>query len=375
MEIAEVKEKKIRVGITHGDINGIGYEIIIKSLNDPRMLENLIPVVFGSSKVASYHRKTLHLNEFNFNLVKKSDMAHAKRANIVNIIDEEVKVDLGISTPTAGQLAMLSLEMATEELKRNHLDVLVTAPINKKNIQQAGFQFPGHTEYLAEKFNTSDYLMLMICRNLRIGVITGHVPLGRVPGTITQELILKKIAILDQSLKRDFAISKPRIAILALNPHSGDDGVIGNEDQQVVIPAIQKAFDKGTLVYGPFPADGFFGSSGYNNFDGILAMYHDQGMIPFKLLSFEEGVNYTAGLPYIRTSPAHGTAYEIAGKNIASPDSFRQAIYLACDIFNNRLQYIELAANALGANHTKPNDFIQTQREGGIQPDADNQSR
>ena len=338
---------RVKVGITHGDLNGIGYETIIKILNDQRMLEAITPVVYGVSKIASYHRKVLDMNDFNFNLVKNADAANHKRPNIVNIYDQEVKVELGKSTSIAGELAYLALEKATADLAGGSIDVLVTAPINKKNIQSDSFHFPGHTEYLAEKFNSQDVLMLMVSNGLRIGVVTGHIPLSEVPSAVTEELILRKLRIMNESLKRDFAISRPRIALLGLNPHAGDRGLLGKEEENIITPTIAKAFDEGILAYGPYAADGFFGSSGFRAFDGILAMYHDQGLIPFKAMSFESGVNFTAGLPVIRTSPAHGTAYEIAGKNQASPESMRAAIFLAADIFVNRQEYEELNKDPL----------------------------
>ncbi len=347
MEQPVDKEKRVRIGITHGDVNGIGYEIIIKALQDQRLMETYTLVVYGSSKVASYHRKVLNVNDFNFNLVRKADQAHPRRANIVNIHDEEVKIDLGKSTAVAGELALLSLEAACEDLQKNHIDVVVTAPINKKNIQAPGFDFPGHTEYFARKFNTGDYLMLMINNVLRIGVVTGHLPLGKVSEALSDELILNKIRVMNHSLQRDFGIVKPRIAVLALNPHAGEEGLLGSEEQHIIIPAIEKAYSENILAFGPYPADGFFGSAAFSKFDGVLAMYHDQGMLPFKLLSFDSGVNYTAGLPVVRTSPAHGTAYDLAGKNEASPESFRTALYLAADIFQHRLEYDEIHANPL----------------------------
>jgi 4-hydroxythreonine-4-phosphate dehydrogenase len=353
------KENRIRVGITHGDMNGISYEVIIKTLQDPRLIETHTIIVYGSSKVASYYRKTLNINDSSFNLIKKADMAHPRRPNIINIVEDEVKIDVGESTTIAGELAHLALEMATADLQANNLDVLVTAPINKKNIQSPGFVFPGHTEYLAQKFKSEDYLMLMVSEGIRIGVITGHVPLNKVSGELSEDLIIRKIKLLNQSLMRDFGIMKPRIAILSLNPHAGDEGLLGSEETTIIKPAIEKAYNQNILVFGPFPADGFFGSSKMQHFDGILAMYHDQGMIPFKLVSFENGVNFTAGLPFVRTSPAHGTAYDIAGKDIASPEAFRNAVYLACDIFNNRIAYDELKANSLfpaPVDHVTPND-------------------
>ena len=347
MEQTVKKERRVRIGITHGDMNGISYEIIIKTLQDQRLMELYTTVVYGSSKVASYHRKSLNINEFNFNLVKKADQAHPHRPNIINIHDEEVKIDLGKSTAIAGELALLSLEAACDDLMKNNIDVIVTAPINKKNIQAPGFVFPGHTEYFAKKFNSENHLMLMVNNVLRIGVVTGHIPLGKVKEALTTELILNKIQVMNQSLLRDFGIVKPRIAILALNPHASDEGLIGNEEKTIIQPAIEKAYNQNILAFGPYPADGFFGATSFKNFDGILAMYHDQGMVPFKLMSFDEGVNFTAGLPVIRTSPAHGTAYDLAGKNEASPEAFRNALYLAADIFMHRLEYDELHENQL----------------------------
>lgn len=338
--------ERVKVGITHGDMNGIGYEIIMKTFHDQRMLESITPIVYGSSKVASYHRKSLNISEINFNLVKNADAAIAKRMNIVNVIHDEVKIDLGKSTEIAGQLAFKALEAAVQDLLQNHIDVLVTAPINKKNMQSAKFSFPGHSEYLTEKAGCKDHLMLMVCDKLRVGVITGHIPLKDVSGALTTELIFKKIEMLNRSLIRDFGIRKPKIALLGLNPHAGDMGVIGMEDSQVIAPAVEQAWSKNMIVYGPYSADGFFGSNNFHKFDGILAMYHDQGMIPFKTLSFDKGVNFTAGLPFVRTSPAHGTAYDLAGKNEASHNSFREAVYLAVDIFQNR--------KAFDANNSRP---------------------
>ena len=354
MEQSAEKERRIRVGITHGDVNGISYEIIIKTLQDQRLMELYTIVVYGSSKVASYHRKTLNINDFNFNLVRRADQAHPRRPNIVNVHDEEIKIDLGKSTPVAGELSFLSLEAAVNDLQKNLIDVVVTAPINKKNIQSPDFTFPGHTEYFARKFNVDDYLMLMINNVLRIGVVTGHVPLGKVPELLTEDLILRKLQVLNHSLMRDFGIQKPKIALLSLNPHAGDDGLLGLEEKTIIQPAIEKAYAGNILAFGPYPSDGFFGSSNFKQFDAILAMYHDQGMVPFKLMSFEEGVNFTAGLPVIRTSPAHGTAYDLAGKGEASPEAFRNALYLACDIFMNRLEYDELHANPLKTPGVQP---------------------
>lgn len=343
--------QRVKVGITHGDLNGIGYEIIIKTLHDQRILEMITPLVYGTSKVASYHRKVLGLNDFNFNLVKHADAANPKRPNIINCHEDDVKIELGKSTGIAGELAYEALEMACRDLSEGKIDVLVTAPINKKNIQSDDFHFPGHTEYLAEKFGSDDVLMLMISNSLRIGVVTGHIPISEVPGAITQDLILHKVRVMNETLKRDFNINRPRIALLGLNPHAGDNGLLGKEEQETIIPAIGTAFNEGILAYGPYAADGFFGSSAFNSFDGVLAMYHDQGLIPFKAMSFESGVNYTAGLPVVRTSPAHGTAYEIAGKNQASAESMRAAIFLASDIFNNRKRFDAMNKNPLAVEN------------------------
>lgn len=341
------KEFRIRIGISHGDINGISYEVIIKTLQDQRLFENYTIILYGSSKVASYYRKLMDVNEVNFNIVKRADQVHPRRPNLINVIEEEVRIDMGNITPVAGDLAYKALEMAMDDLLKGHIDVLVTAPISKKNIQSENFRFPGHTEYLADRCKVDDSLMLMVSRDFRIGVVTGHIPLSKVSESLTKERILRKINILNESLKRDFGILKPKIALLALNPHAGDDGLIGDEDKLIIKPAIEEAFANGILAFGPYPADGFMGSSSFREFDGILAMYHDQGMIPFKLLSFDEGVNFTAGLPVVRTSPAHGTAFDIAGKNQANPQAFRNALFQGCDIFTNRIQYKELLSNPL----------------------------
>lgn len=341
------KDKKIKIGITHGDLNGISYEIIIKALNDNRILEMFTPVLYGLSKVLSYHRKNLNFIDFNYKVVDDASQAYNNRVNVVNLSNEEVKIEFGKSTSLAGEFSFDALERAAEDLKNNKIDVLVTAPINKSNIQSEHFTFPGHTEYLAQRFNCDSPVMLMVHNKLRVGTVTGHIPINSVASHLSKELIGSKIKVLDASLKKDFAIQRPKIAVLGLNPHAGDHGVIGEEDESIIQTAITEAKKQGCLVYGPFPADGFFGSDEYTKYDAILAMYHDQGLIPFKLLAFEGGVNYTAGLPIVRTSPAHGTAYNKAGKNTASPDSFRQAIYLAIDIYKNRLQFEEMRDGAL----------------------------
>jgi 4-hydroxythreonine-4-phosphate dehydrogenase len=341
------KEKKIKVGISHGDLNGISYEVIIKSLNDNRILELFTPVLYGLSKVLSYHRKNLNFTNFNYKVIPDASQVYSKRVNVINLSNEDIKIEYGKSSSQAGKYSFDALERSVADLKNNKIDVLVTGPINKSNIQSEQFTFPGHTEYLAQCFNCETPLMLMIHNTLRIGTVSGHIPLNSVASRLSKELILSKINILNASLKKDFAIPKPKIAVLGLNPHAGDKGVIGSEEEDIIRPAISHAKKQGYLTYGPFPADGFFGSDEYTKYDAILAMYHDQGLIPFKVLAFEDGVNFTAGLPIVRTSPAHGTAYDRAGKNTASPDSFRQAMYLAVDIYRNRLLFEEMNSNPL----------------------------
>ncbi len=343
-----MEDSKIKVGITQGDINGIGYEVIIKSLADHQLLELCTPIIYGSQKVASFHRKMLEIENFNLNTIKTASEVHTKRINIVNCIDEEIKVEIGQATAVAGDASFVALEKATEELKKGLIDVLVTAPINKNNIQSDKFKFPGHTEYFEENFGEKDNsLMLMVSNNLRIAVATTHLPLAKVSEALTSELVLKKLRQLHQSLKQDFSINLPRIAVLGLNPHAGDNGTLGKEEQDIIIPAIKQAEKENIICVGPYPADGFFGSGSFSKFDAVLAMYHDQGMIPFKCLAMESGVNYTAGLEIIRTSPAHGTAYDIAGKNMASEESFRNAMYLACDIYKSRKNHKAITSNIL----------------------------
>lgn len=341
-----MKEQKIKVGITHGDINGISYEVIMKALSDNRMFDICTPIVYGSAKVAAYHRKALNINNFSFNNIKSVNEAHPKRPNLINCVDDNVRVELGKPTEHAGQASLSALENACLDLDDGKIDALVTAPINKFNVYSDNFQFPGHTEYLESKFEGTT-LMLMVNDMLRVGVVAGHVPIREVPDYITQERIVNKLKILNNSLKVDFNIRKPKIAVLGLNPHAGDNGVLGNDEKEVIIPAIEKAKAANIIALGPYPSDGFFGSGAFTKFDGILAMYHDQGLIPFKTLTIDGGVNYTAGLNIVRTSPAHGTAYEIAGKNEATPDSFRKAIYMACDIIKARNSYKQLITNPL----------------------------
>lgn len=340
-------KNNIVVGISQGDINGIGYEVIIKSLSDLRINELCTPVIYGSSKVAAYHRKALGLGTFTVNSIANAKEAVNNRINIVNCLDENIKVELGKSTEIAGEAAFLSLSLAVSEMKLGYFDVLVTAPINKDNIQSEDFKFPGHTEYLEAEFKSSDSLMLMVSDVMRVAVLTGHIPLDKVAESVTPELIRKKLSTFERSLKRDFGIRKPRIAVLGLNPHAGDNGVIGLQDKEIVDPTLEKIRERGMLAFGPFAADGFFGSGEYKKYDGVLAMYHDQGLVPFKALAMESGVNFTAGLSVVRTSPAHGTAYQIAGKNLASEASFKEALYLGIDIFKKREEYDLLTKNQL----------------------------
>ncbi|PKP17349.1 MAG: 4-hydroxythreonine-4-phosphate dehydrogenase PdxA [Bacteroidetes bacterium HGW-Bacteroidetes-21] len=340
-------KKELKVGITQGDINGIGYEIIIKSLADNKINEICTPIVYGSSKVAAFYRKNIELENFSFHQIRSVNEANTKRSNLINVLNDDVKVEPGKMTPGGGEAAFISLKKAVEDLKNKQIDVLVTAPINKNNIQSDNFRFPGHTEYLASMFEGENALMLMVSDIMKIGVVAGHVPLQKVAGLITTENVLKKIKIINKSLMVDFGIDKPRIAVLSLNPHAGDGGLLGKEEVEQIIPAIRKAREEKILAFGAYAADGFFGSGTFKKFDAVLAMYHDQGLVPFKALNFDQGVNYTAGLSVVRTSPAHGTAYELVGKNTASETSFRQAIYLACDIYRKREEYKELISNPL----------------------------
>lgn len=338
-----MENTKIRVAISQGDINGIGYEVILKTFSDTRMLDMCVPILYGSAKVFSYYKNLLpqQHQDLSYNTIRDARQAAEHRFNIINVIPDEVKIDVGSSTEVAGELSRISLEMACQDLKDGKVDVLVTAPINKRNIQSAQFDFPGHTEYLSHKFGSKS-LMMMVCDKVRIGIVTNHYALKDVPAAITHDLLMEKLQLMHDSLKRDFGIPMPKIAVLALDPHAGDNGVIGTQDQEVVKVTIEEASQAGILAYGPYPSDGFFGSEELYKFDGVLALYHDQGLIPFKLMSFTEGVNFTAGMPIVRTSPAHGTAYDIAGKDKASEQSFRHAVYLACTIYNNRKEYDEL---------------------------------
>ena len=339
---------KIKIGITHGDPNGVGYEIIFKTFEDPTMLELCTPIIYGSPKVASYHRKTMDL-QTNFNTITSAKDAREGVLNLIHTTADEVKIDLGLPTEEAGKAALAALERAVHDWKEGLIDVLVTAPINKNSIQGSDFHFPGHTEFLQARVGQEGQQPLMILMNdrVRVALVTTHLPIGKVAQAITQEAVLGKLRLFHQSLLRDFLISNPRIAVLALNPHAGDDGLLGSEEKDVIEPAMAQATEEGMTVYGPFAADGFFGMRAYEHYDGVLAMYHDQGLAPFKLIAMEDGVNFTAGLDLVRTSPDHGTAYDIAGKGVADETSLRQAIYTAIDVFRNRRLWDESRQNPL----------------------------
>ena len=339
------KVNKIIVGISLGDLNGIGVEVILKTFEDNRMLDFCTPVIFGSSKIISFHKKALN-NSIQINEITSIDEINHAKLNLLNIWNEDVEVEIGKASKVSGEYAAKSLEHSVDQLKKNKIDVLLTAPINKETIQSETFCFPGHTEFLEEKLDGKS-LMILMTNELRIGLITGHIPIAKVAGTISPELITEKVEIMHQSLRQDFGINKPKIAVLGLNPHCGDKGVIGKEEDLIIKPTIDQIKENGKLVYGPYSADGFFGSKTYEEFDGILAMYHDQGLAPFKALSFGNGVNYTAGLSEIRTSPDHGTGFDIAGKNIADPSSFKAALFTAIDVFKSRKEYKELTKNPL----------------------------
>lgn len=344
---ANEKPTLLRVGITHGDTNGVGYEIILKAFAEQTMFEVCTPVVFGSAKIGSYHRKALGI-ETQFHFVNSAKDAVDGRLNLVNCFDNDVNVEFGRTSQEAGRAAYWALEAATEALKNGEIDVLVTAPICKNAIQSPDFNFAGHTEYLANRIGEGNEPLMVLANDvMRVALVTTHLPISEVAAAITKENVAKKIHQLNKSLQHDFLISAPRIAVLGLNPHNGDDGVMGHEEKEAIAPAVQEAVEQGIQCFGPYPADGFFGAGMFSHFDAVLAMYHDQGLAPFKALSMDNGVNITAGLPYVRTSPDHGTAFDIAGCNKASEASFRQAIYTAIDIHRNRKADDEARKNPL----------------------------
>lgn len=340
-------EKPI-VGISMGDYNGIGPEVILKALDQNQLNGICTPVIYGSMKVLSRYRQLLQLRESKMGAIQQPDQANPKWVNVINCWnDQQTQVEPGKVTPEAGKAAWDSLKRATDDLKEGKIQALITAPINKDNIQSESFRFPGHTEFLAETFGVQDALMLMVADELRVGVLTGHIPLDAVKQAITPERLTHKLLQMIHSMRVDFDIPKPKIAVLGLNPHAGENGLLGSEEIDIISPTLEQLKQQGQLVFGPFPSDGFFASRSYQKYDAILAMYHDQGLIPFKTLAFNEGVNFTAGLPVVRTSPDHGTAYDIAGKNVAEPDSLRHAIYVACDVLARRAERNDQEAHAL----------------------------
>ena len=353
-------DRKIKVGITHGDINGIGYEVILKAFSDPTMLELCTPVVYGSPKVAAYHRKSMDI-QTNFSIVNSAADAMDNRLNILNCTEDELKVELTKPTPEAGKAALDALERALADYREGLIDVLVTAPIKKHTSQSEAFHFPGHTEYIQERAGDGQKaLMILLKDDFRVALVPGHIPVKEIATTLTKDLIVEKATIFHRSLKQDFGIDNPRIAVFSLNPHAGDSGVIGTEEREIIQPAIQELISRRIQCFGPYPADGFMGSGNYEHFDGVLAMYHDQGLAPFKALAMDEGVNFTAGLPIVRTSPAHGTAYDIAGQGIAMESSFRQAIYTALDVYRNRLIEEEIHARPLRRQYYEKRDDSDT---------------
>ena len=342
-----MEQKRIKVAITHGDTNGVGYEVILKAFDDPQMLELCTPIIYGSPKVAAYHRKVLNL-QTNFTIIEKAEEAKEGKLNLLTTFDDEVKIELGTPAKEAGEAALAALDRAMTDYRSGLYDVIVTAPINKKTIQNNLFHFCGHTEYIESCVGDGNKALMILMNDvLKVALVTTHLPIKDVASAITKEAIVEKAILLNNSLKRDFGLTRPRIAVLALNPHAGDDGLLGKEENEVIMPAIAELESKGVMAFGPYAADGFFGSGNYRHYDAVLAMYHDQGLAPFKTLAQENGVNYTAGLPIVRTSPDHGTAYDIAGKGVADAQSFREAIYAAIDIYRNRKNYDEAGAHPL----------------------------
>ncbi len=340
-------EQKIKIGISIGDINSVSPEIIIKTFKDERMFKYCTPIVYGSSRVLSYHRKVLQEEDFNYNIINSAARAKSGTCNVLNCWTEDVSITIGRPNPEIGVFALRAIESALYDLQEGKIDMILTAPVNKSLLHTNKNPFPGHTEYITQKFDGSASMMFLVSNQLRVGLVTNHVPVKDIAKHISEKLILKKLRIMEDSLKRDFGIVRPKIAVLGLNPHAGDSGLIGLEDEEIIKPTLEKARNENMLVFGPYAADGFFGMGLYRQFDAVLAMYHDQGLVPFKTLSFGHGVNFTAGLPIVRTSPDHGTAYDIAGKNIASEQSFREAIFVGIDVIRHRQNFEEMTANPL----------------------------
>lgn len=349
--------RKLRVGITQGDINGVGYEVILGALEDERMLEICTPIIYGSAKIAAYYRKAIELPGISLTQIQRASEANESLYYVINVCSDETRVEPGVSSKAGGEAALQSLERAVADLRSGELDVLVTAPINKHNIQSDEFSFPGHTEYLESVISEGNRAMMIMCSplGLRVALVTGHLPLTETSKLITKENVAEKIKEFNASLKKDFGIDRPRIGVLSYNPHAGEEGLLGTEERDAIIPAIDECFASGVECFGPYAADGLFGSGLFTRFDGILAMYHDQGLIPFKTIAMDSGVNFTAGIPYIRTSPDHGTAYDIAGKGEASAESMRQAIYTAIDIYRNRRNYDRARRNPLKKQYVEKN--------------------
>lgn len=351
------KQHKVRVGISIGDFNGIGPEIIMKALKDKAITDFFTPIIFGSGKLFTYQKNIFKLQQLNFNYITDATQAQSDKINMVNLTKENVNVEMGVPTEESTRMAIDSLEAATNALIKGDIDVLVTAPINKDEMMKHGFAHAGHTGYLEEKFGKKG-LMFLVTNDLKVAVSTHHIPISQVAESISKEKIKKQIKMLNQCLVEDFQIPRPKIAVLGLNPHAGDGGVIGTEEIEIIEPAINELFDNGVLTFGPFPADSFFQPNKYKNYDAVLAMYHDQGLAPFKTIAYEEGVNYTAGLPFIRTSPDHGVAYDIAGKNVADEQSFSEALFMAVKIFKNRREYNDLMANRMRPRRNSANNGV-----------------
>lgn len=342
-----MEKRKLRIGFTIGDINGIGIELFLRIFNDKRLYNICTPILYANSNICAYYKKALKLDKVNYSVISDHNQVKEKQINIYKTWDESIKITMGVANTEVDNLVIRSIEQAIIDYKDDNIEAIVTLPVNKRSFQATEEKFPGHTEMFAKRFEEEDYLMMMVHDKLHLALATIHIPIKYVSGAIKEELILNKLTVLNNSLKKDFGISKPKIAVLGLNPHAGDNGLIGKEEQEIIIPAIEKASNQGILAFGPFPADGLFGGGGYNNFDGILAMYHDQGLAPFKLISGTNGgVNYTAGMNYVRTSPDHGTAYDLVGKKTADTKSLLQAIYLAYDIVISRLDYSDLFSDS-----------------------------
>jgi 4-hydroxythreonine-4-phosphate dehydrogenase len=344
-----MSDNKIRVGITQGDMNGIGPETIIRALSDPAITELITPVIYSSVKVLQTHRKSMGIEDFGVHVVKANEPLNPKRVNLVPCFEAEDEVDFGKATETSGRLALKSIDTALEDLTRGYIDVMITAPVDKHAMARVVPGFTGHTGYIRNKAGAAEVLMLLVSDGLRVGLVTEHLPLRDVAAAVTIEKIVVKGRLMAKSLLEDFGIRKPRIAVLGLNPHAGDNGELGSEEKDIIVPAVDQLQNAGILAFGPYPADGFFGSGNWQKFDGVLAMYHDQGLAPFKSIAFSSGVNFTAGLPFVRTSPDHGTAFDIAGKNQASETSLREAIFTAVDIFRKRTNWKEISADPLKA--------------------------